>query len=109
MSTDYLKTGVFPDPNPWHPMTEAIDVKHLGKLAEECNELGAACARCIIQGIDEAEPTTKKPNRQWLTEEVADVVANLFLVIEHFDLDTEVLDDRTDRKTKMLRKWHAMA
>lgn len=26
--------------NPWQPMTKAIDLKHLGKLGEECNELG---------------------------------------------------------------------
>jgi hypothetical protein len=62
--------------NPWRPMTRPIDLKHLGKLGEESNELGAAISRCIIQGIDEREPVTGKPNRQWLAEEIADVLAN---------------------------------
>lgn len=50
--------------NPWHPMTDAINLAHLGKLAEELNECGAAVARCIIQGIDGSEPVTGKPNRE---------------------------------------------
>jgi hypothetical protein len=50
-------------------------LKILGKQLEELNELGSATARCIIQGIDGREPVTKKPNREWFMEEVADVYA----------------------------------
>lgn len=74
------------DASPWHPMSDAVDLKHLGKLAEELSEAGAAVARCIIQGIDEAEPVTGKINRQWLQDELADVQANIGLVIERFKL-----------------------
>jgi len=96
------------DINPWVPMTRPIDLKHLGKLAEEANELGAAIARCVIQGIDEKEPTTGKPNRDWLRDEIADVIANIELVITHFDLDVVAIDARSTRKAAGLREWHAM-
>lgn len=36
-----------PYPNPWVPMSNPLDIKHIGKLAEEANELGAAIARCL--------------------------------------------------------------
>lgn len=45
--------GVWDDARPWHPEKDAVRLKHLGKLAEELNECGAAVSRCIIQGIDE--------------------------------------------------------
>lgn len=51
-------------PNPWHPISDPVDLKHLGKLSEELGECSAAVARCIIQGIDECEPVTGKINRQ---------------------------------------------
>lgn len=94
--------------NPWLPMTNRLDLKHLGKLGEELNEAGAAVSRCIIQGIDECEPVTRKPNREWLEDELADVLANIELVIRHFDLDTARIDQRVARKLQHLRAWHAM-
>lgn len=94
--------------SPWVPMSRPIDQKHLGKLAEETSELGAATARCLIQGIDESEPVTKKPNREWLEDELADVKANSELVIEHFGLDQARIDARTAKKKVQLREWHAM-
>lgn len=95
--------------NPWHPMTDAVDVKHLGKLGEECCELGSAIARCIIQGIDEFEPVTGKPNREWLENEIADVLAGIELNIQHFGLDRHAILERREHKIKHLRAWHAMA
>jgi hypothetical protein len=94
--------------NPWHPMTDPVAVKHLGKLAEELAEAGAATARCYIQGIDECEPVTKKPNREWLEDELADVRANIDLVMEHFWLDRVRMNERECRKKDHLRAWHAM-
>lgn len=94
--------------NPWHPMQKPIDLKHLGKLGEEANELGAAINRCIIQGIDECEPVTKKPNRAWLQDEIADVLANIELVRAHFGLDDNAISVRVERKKKHLRGWHSM-
>lgn len=94
--------------SPWVPMKRAIDLKHLGKLAEELNECGAAVARCIIQGIDESEPVTGKPNREWLEDELADVLANLMLVGDHFGLNVRRMDERARVKCERLRAWHKM-
>jgi hypothetical protein len=98
-----------PDPNPWHPIQDPVDLKHLGKLGEESSELGAAVARCIIQGIDECEPVTGKVNREWLEDEIADVRANSDLNIERFNLDEARIARRAERKKRHLRIWHAMA
>lgn len=104
------------DANPWHPITDSVDLKHLGKLGEELGELGAAagkCAaavsRCIIQGVDEREPVTGKLNRDWLQDEIADVQANLDLVIERFGLDEEAMAARSAKKRQHLKQWHDLA
>ena len=94
--------------NPWTPMAKPIDVKHLGKLAEELSEAGSAVARCLIQGIEESEPVTHKPNRQWLEDELADVLANIDLVTSHFHLDFERMRMRIEAKKSHLRGWHSM-
>jgi len=58
-----------PKVNPWHPMSDPVDIKHLGKLLEELaegvnalnevasamNKAASAVARCLIQGINEAQ------------------------------------------------------
>lgn len=97
------------DATPWHPMSNPVDVKHLGKLAEELGELSAAVARCLIQGIDECEPVTGKPNREWLEDELADVFAGMQLVVPHFGLNVQRIEERIDRKMTRLRNWHEMA
>lgn len=96
-----------PDPNPWKPMTRHSDLHHLGKLSEELGECVAATSRCIIQGIDECEPSTGEPNRRWLEKEIADVLANVELTIEHFGLDMEFMRERILFKKEYLRRWHA--
>lgn len=97
------------DIHPWHPMTDPVALKHLGKLGEEAGELCSATARCVIQGIDECEPVTGKPNREWLEDEIADVVAGSVLVTELFQLDTARIEARAQRKIQGLREWHKMA
>lgn len=96
-------------PNPWHPESDPVALKHLGKLGEEAAELGAAVSRCIIQGIDEREPVTGKLNREWLEDEIADVLANAELVSLHFGLDGDRMMARKLRKMGHLRAWHALA
>lgn len=97
------------EPSPWVPMTEPGDVKHLLKLIEELNEAAQAAARCLMQGVDEAEPSTGKPNREWLAEELADVLVNTNLCIERFKLDAEMMTARMNKKAGHLRRWHSMA
>ena len=95
--------------DPWIPMSKPIDLKHLGKLQEELGESCAAVARCIIQGIDELEPITRKCNRQWLEEELADVMANIELVIHHFKLNFDEINLRKLKKMQNLQRWHLMS
>lgn len=95
--------------SPWHPITDAVDLKHLGKLGEELNECGAAVCRCIIQGVDEREPVTGRINRDWLQDEIADVLANVDLVIQRFNLDVPKMSTRAERKKRHLRQWHGLA
>lgn len=102
--------------NPWHPITDSVDLKHLGKLLEEINEqievlgkLGKIVARTIIQGIDGINPEDQKVNKRWLEEEIADVQGNSELVIERFGLDAEFIRQRADNKKMRLRTWHEMA
>lgn len=97
------------DPAPWHPMTDPVDLKHMGKLGEEACELGSAAARCVIQGIGGTEPVTGKPNREWLEDEIADVMANIELNMVRFGLDERRIKARMDVKIAHLSAWHALA
>jgi len=90
----------------WLPMTDPGDVACLGKLAEEANELAGIIARCIIQGgLDEVEPVTRKPNRQALEEEIADVTYMLDLTIRRFRLDTVAILQRSAAKFEVKLSW----
>lgn len=89
-------------------MHKPKDLKVLGKLLEELGELVAAGSRCLIQGIDESEPVTNKINRKWLEDEIADVNANIVLVVTHFGLNLSSINERSARKIKRLSEWHHM-
>jgi NTP pyrophosphatase (non-canonical NTP hydrolase) len=90
-------------------MMDPVDLKHLGKLSEELGEATAAVSRCVIQGIDECEPVTGRVNREWLENELADVLANITLVVDHFSLDMHRMQHRAERKMEHLRAWHNLA
>jgi len=93
---------------PWIPMSNPVDVKHLLKLAEELGECSQVVARCLIQGMDEKEPVTGKNNKVWLEEEIADVLANSYLVISHFQLSLIDINNRIEVKERILKDWHRM-
>lgn len=95
-------------PSKWIPTTDLLDLAVLGKLAEECGELSSIIARCIIQGPDENDPESNKPNLQALMEEIADVRAMSELAIARFQLDRGKIAARTDRKIQMKMAWHSM-
>jgi hypothetical protein len=94
---------------PWHPITDARDLKTLGKLGEECGELSSVIARCIIQGVNEIHPVTNYQNRCWLEDEIADVEANIKLVKERFRLDCDRIKLRAEIKCVQLDLWHREA
>lgn len=94
--------------NPWQPERDPLALAVLGKLAEELAEASAIVARCIIQGIAESEPVTGKPNADALENELADVAATMFMVIDHYGLNRMRMDRRRDRKIAHLQAWHQM-
>lgn len=103
------------DINPWRPITNAKDLKYLGKLGEECSELGEVTivlnkriCRIIIQGMLSDDPTIGGTNKLNLEKEIADVLANVRLNVRHFGLDVDFIMERAARKEKALSTWHDM-
>lgn len=101
-------TEIKPIMSPWFPETDTNTVRGLGKTLEELGECTSAVARCLIQGINEVEPTTKKSNRQWLQDEVADVMAQFAVLIDSVGLDNDAIQERAERKVIQMREWRAM-
>lgn len=92
----------------WIPTTDLLTLRRMGKTAEELGELSAVVARCIIQGIDEIDPQSGKTNRVRLTEEIADVYAQLDCTVHAFDLSLYEVESRRARKIGYMREWEAM-
>jgi NTP pyrophosphatase (non-canonical NTP hydrolase) len=86
-------------------MTDAKAIMTLGKFTEELTECASAASRCLIQGIDECEPTTGKVNREWLEDEIADVIATLTATIKRFGLDMPRIQGRAAHKLEFLQRW----
>lgn len=96
-------------PSPWNPPAlSQLLRKVLGKLGEETNELATVLFRIHIQGLDALVPGTTKTNRQWLEEEIADVLATSAQTVKHLALDLEFIDTRASKKTTYLEKWYLM-
>jgi len=91
----------------WQPTTNKTDLAILGKFIEELTECAGIAARCIIQGIGEAEPETGKPNKEALEDEVADVMAMAAHVMNRFLLDRPRIHERTDKKFTWKGTWFA--
>lgn len=92
-------------PSPWKPITNETDLKHLGKLGEEAGELVTAVSRTIIQGIDGIDPKTNQVNREWLEDEMADVMALVAHNIRHFKLNEARVMERMEAKMKYAEPW----
>ena len=95
--------------DPWHPMSDPVDIKTIGKFLEELGEGVSAAARSLIQQIDGKEPTTGKSNKEWMEDEIADILANAELNIERFKLDGHRIGARVELKKARLRAWHKEA
>lgn len=103
MDTEDIK-----QPSLWIPMTEPINMAHIGKLGEEASELARICCRIMIQGIDGIDPDTDNVNRYALADEIADVYAMAGLCIGRFKLDIDEISTRERRKKTMKRTWFDM-
>lgn len=94
---------------PWTPLINPVDLKTLGKLGEEANELGGITCRIVIQGMDEFNEKEQQSNRLCLEDEIADVEANIELVKRRFNLDRKRIGKRAAAKIPKLLEWHSMA
>jgi hypothetical protein len=103
-----LHVGPDIEPSPWVPMSDPRDIKVVGKNLEEFGEGVVALARALIQGIDGTEPSTGKPNRQWVQEELSDALATSRMTVEHFGLDRPAMVERAERKYDFLGRWLGM-
>lgn len=92
--------------SPWMPEQNRIRLAVLGKLAEECNELGARCARATIQGLDERDPATGRTNREEIARKIADVLACIQTAEDRLDVFINL--ERISSKFTGLRRWHRM-
>lgn len=95
-------------PSAWVPESDPVTIAVIGKAVEELGETISALGRALIQGIDESEPVTGKPNRQWLEDEISDATTTLALVTQRFNLDTPRMKERTLKKGKYLLSWFGM-
>lgn len=91
--------------NPWVPDDDPAQARRIGKTLEELGELTQALARVNIQGINANHVETGKPNLQWLQEETADVLAQIYCNLQFFDFDKEELYKRADRKIVLMEEW----
>lgn len=89
--------------SPWIPECDQVRLATLGKLIEECNELSARAARCIIQGIDEVDPDSGRTNREELSLEVSDVIATIQTIKRELNVDYS--DDRANNKRTGFKRW----
>ena len=91
---------------PWQPEQNRFRLAVLGKLAEEAGELSARASRCIIHGLDEADPDTGRRNRDELAREVADVLACFEILRETLSIVPQ--DARIASKANGFRHWHSL-
>jgi hypothetical protein len=90
----------------WKPEPDVLIHQALGKACEEASELANILARCLIQGLDQREPVSGKPNRKALSDEIADLDAAVQWLRE---LTGEEYDEeRADRKLRGFRQWQRM-
>lgn len=84
---------------------EAVDEYDLICSLGRC---GAAVSRCIIQGIDGAEPSTGRVNRDWLIEEMCGLGRIVDAFVADFDLEAAKIKHRMEFKREHLLRWHQM-
>lgn len=90
----------------WIPEKDPHVVAVLAKLGEEANELSGRALRCIMQGIDEIDPETKRTNRAELVREVTDVMACMALMTDMLDISIDPV--RMEDKFAGYLEWHRL-
>lgn len=92
--------------SPWIPTQDPIELAVLGKLGEECCELGARLFRTVIQGLDEKDPASQRTNREEISRELADVEAGIQTIKRELGIDYD--DARVNGKRNGFLRWFKM-
>lgn len=92
----------------WHVETDAYRIRRLGKALEELGELTSVLARCIIQGVDEVDPSSGEINRMRMQKEGADVYTQLAHLVDAFDLNQSDMLARIGYKTDSMATWERL-
>ncbi len=91
-----------------HDYTE-LDAAILSRIAQKLGEAISAVSRCIIQGLEGVNAKSNQTNKEWLEDELADVIANSELVIDRFGLDKARIAQRVADKKAFLLPLHLRA
>jgi NTP pyrophosphatase (non-canonical NTP hydrolase) len=94
--------------NKWIPESNPMVLRRVGKTSEEASELVKVCSRITIQGLDGVDPANGVPNREALTKEIADVMAQCDVCIDALGLDYDAIRRRMRDKVEQMREWEAM-
>lgn len=70
--------------------------------------LSAVAARCVIQGIDEVDPSTQETNHVRLERHIGKAYGAIDSAIRRFGLDTEFIDRRRHAKRSAMQEWEAL-
>lgn len=92
----------------WHVETDKFRIRRLGKALEEMGELVSVLARCIIQGVDEVDPSSGEVNRMRMQKEGADVYTQLAHLVDAFDLNQSDMLTRIGYKTDSMAEWERL-
>lgn len=91
----------------WQHTTDPLHIRRLGKTGEELAELLAVVSRCLIQGLDEIDPSSGKTNRQRFIDETADVRAQLNCNDRAFGLPIDEIERRIAKKETWMAEWES--
>lgn len=92
----------------WKLAEDAMLRRRMGKTGEELGELSSVVSRILIQGIDEVDPASGKPNRQRLEEETGDVYAQLDENVDRLGLDGIAISERRAKKRAHMQEWEQL-
>lgn len=92
----------------WHVEEDKRRLRRLGKSLEELSELSNVLARCIIQGVDEVDPSSGELNRDRMWKEIADVKAQLEFLEVEFNLPLMDIYERMCIKLNSMWEWERL-
>ena len=91
------------------PDPKVIEDAGISEVLVALARCSTAVARCIIQGIDESHPVTKRPNKIWLDWAMNDVVALGYGMLYHqVPSDTTHVPKRIIEKVEHKQAWHEL-